>query len=194
MPWKEERQKQSGLLQKIVKVFTSIPGHLTVGEKEGILRIDVTTKSSPEDANKMLIEYCQQELNKNVTPNEFESQEAALAMDEIFETFFSMKLACYRRLTFPSPSSTTSPLSPGLFTGQFSAHGTEMILVQLGEEGTYLRGIKVTGDPNVPFNQVTFDVEDSRCLSIPQEDQASCKGVLDCQNYISYEVNADTVR
>ena len=184
-----------------MNVSTSTPGHPHVGEKEGILGISVTTYSGGnevfEDASKALIEYCQQELNKNIyitEPNEFEGQGLAqgspLVMKKLSQTFFSMEQAWYRRLTLPSPSSPTlpCPLSPGLFTGQYSAHGTEIVLVQLGMEGTYLRGIKITGDPNVPFNKVTFEVEDSRCLSIPQEDQASCQGVRDCQNWIGYEV------
>merc|ERR1712059_64263 len=39
-------------------------------------------------------------------------------------------------------------------------------------------GLKVTGDPNVPFNEVTFNLVDgANCLDMSLEDQATMDGV-----------------
>ena len=43
------------------------------------------------------------------------------------------------------------------------------------------QGVKVTGDPNVPFDKVTFEVDEERCLAIPLEFQRSCRRILQFQ-------------
>ena len=42
------------------------------------------------------------------------------------------------------------------------------------EDSAYLRGTKVTGDPNVPFDQTSFEVSRPECLDISLENQSSC--------------------
>ena len=54
----------------------------------------------------------------------------------------------------------------GLFKGDYGPHGVELIHLQAPHSGIKrLKGIKVNGDPNVPFNKITFEVDNDRCLN-----------------------------
>jgi len=67
------------------------------------------------------------------------------------------------------------PIRPGLFQGTYGAHGVELVHLQVyGGSLEGAQGIKVTGDPNVPFNEVTFRVLDGdNCLDLTDEEQIS---------------------
>ena len=54
----------------------------------------------------------------------------------------------------------------------YGSHGVELIHIQDGQ------GVKVTGDPNVPFNEVTFRVTHGDPIDIPLDLQASIEGVM----------------
>jgi len=52
-------------------------------------------------------------------------------------------------------------VQPGIFVGTYSTHGWEFIHVQFdgsNENNRILRGTKITGDPNVPAGQVSFEI------------------------------------
>nr|XP_058969121.1 F-box only protein 31-like [Pocillopora verrucosa] len=51
-------------------------------------------------------------------------------------------------------------LTPGVFKGTYSSHGVEMVMITI--EDQRIVATKLTGDPNVPAGQVTFDVDLSR--------------------------------
>ena len=85
-----------------------------------------------------------------------------------------------------------TPLAPGLFTGDYGGHGTEIIHLQLGGHGgTYLRGVKITGDPNVPAGEVTFEVTDPRCLDLTRQEQKSLSDIEKCDKFVNYEENME---
>ena len=60
-----------------------------------------------------------------------------------------------------------SSLTPGVFKGDYGGHGIELVHFRDGQ------AVKVTGDPNVPFNQVTFRVTGPQCLDLSLETQRS---------------------
>ena len=54
-----------------------------------------------------------------------------------------------------------------------------------------MRGVKVTGDPNVPFDKTTFEIDVPGCLDIPLEEQQSCGALeqfLHEPKYLDYQV------
>ena len=71
-----------------------------------------------------------------------------------------------------SGSSQLSSVKPGLFKGQYGAHGVELVHLKDGQV------IKVTGDPNVPFNQVTFRVTMKNKIVLPLEMQRDLDQII----------------
>jgi len=68
-----------------------------------------------------------------------------------------------------------TPIRPGLFQGTYGGHGMELVHLQVyGASLEGAQGVKITGDPNVPFNEVTFRIKDgSNCLNLTDEEQES---------------------
>jgi len=68
-----------------------------------------------------------------------------------------------------------TPIRPGLFQGTFGQHGIELVHLQIfGATLEGARGVKVTGDSNVPFNEVAFRITDGvNCLDLSEEEQDS---------------------
>ena len=82
------------------------------------------------------------------------------------------------RFSWPAVSST-SPIPPGIFQASYGPHGIELIRLEVpfnqSIKGT--RGVKVTGDPNIPFDKTTFEIDASGCLDIPLEQQGDCESL-----------------
>lgn len=83
----------------------------------------------------------------------------------------------YNRLRWPI-FKKTFPLEPGLFKGSYGAHGLELIMLRFEEteKDGYIqikaKGEKITGDPNVPANQVSFHANlDFPIFNLSLEDQ-----------------------
>ncbi len=68
------------------------------------------------------------------------------------------------------------PIRPGLFKGTYGSHGNELISLSFekSEDGGDLHkfvGVKVTGDPNVPFGKVSFEGSLDDYLELTAEEQ-----------------------
>ena len=174
-------KKKGGLKRLLYNFFTSEP--TTVGEKEGIMRIEVA-EGKEDNLHDAFEIYLKRELE--VVHSQLDEEEDYLELHRrrYRETLYSLCQAWYRRAPLtPSPPTPTTPpdnsevskpITPGLFVGQYSVHGSEFIRVEVLEDSAYLRGTKVTGDPNVPFDQVSFEVSRPECLDISLENQSSC--------------------
>jgi len=110
------------------------------------------------------------------------SQDSELALMKFVSLYHSRTMFSYKRLYLPRCHLNPirrCPLRPGLFKGSYGGHGVELVkLVQVVKGsmmGTY--GVKVTGDPNVPFNEVTFQILAEDCLSIPFDMQKTVNGI-----------------
>ena len=98
----------------------------------------------------------------------------------------------YRRFLIPAAQPAT-PMPPGLFKATYGPHGVELVMVEVPEEQSIggMRAVKITCDPNVPFDKVTFEMEDSRCLNLPLKAQESCQTILramEAPQYVDFQV------
>lgn len=171
-------KKEGGLKRLLYNFFTSEP--TTVGEKEGIMRIEVA-EGKEDKLHEAFEIYLKRELEVVHSQLEEDEEYLELLRRRYRETLYSLCQAWYRRLPLISTTNQFSedqmPINPGLFVGQYSVHGSEFVRVEvLGE--AYLRGTKVTGDPNVPFDQISFEVTTPECLDISLENQSSCDLLL----------------
>ena len=74
---------------------------------------------------------------------------------------------------FSSGCPTLAEIPAGVFQGDYGGHGIEFIHLRDGQ------GVKVTGDPNVPFNQVTFRTTSPARLNLTEKTQRSLSLVKD---------------
>jgi hypothetical protein len=94
-----------------------------------------------------------------------------LLLMRFVQTYHSRALYSYSKLDLFWPE-ITLPIRPGVFIGTYGAHGTEMINLTRHPSRPGTCGVKVTGDPNVPFGEISFHVgPEEQCLRIPREDQ-----------------------
>ena len=58
---------------------------------------------------------------------------------------------------------------------------------------TGTRGVKVTGDPNVPFDKITFEIIAPGCLDMSKEDQEDSRAIqrfMEEPRYTDFQVFA----
>ena len=89
-----------------------------------------------------------------------------------------------------SGSPQLASVAPGLFKAVYGGHGVELVHFQDGQ------GVKVTGDPDVPFNEMTFRVTCGLRISLPieiQSDSMVLKEVTE-KHFTRYTIpNVDSV-
>lgn len=78
--------------------------------------------------------------------------------------------------TFPCKRSGIV-IQPGLFTGTYSAHGLELIMLSYDDAKTKATATKVTGDPNVPAGKITFFCEMRNAIELTDDDQTTMNQV-----------------
>merc|ERR1711915_1151502 len=71
------------------------------------------------------------------------------------------------------------PIQSGTFIGSYGPHGTEVIELTVNRNIVGTVGRKLTGDPNVPFGKVTFELLQEECLNIPLDLQSSIQHLSD---------------
>lgn len=81
----------------------------------------------------------------------------------------------YKRLEWPM-SKAKEPIEPGLFKGTYGAHGIELIMLSF-EETNRVKATKITGDPNVPAQEVTFWVNLNFPLTLNCEEQQTIRNL-----------------
>ena len=87
-----------------------------------------------------------------------------------------MIIVIFNKINVAQTRNSEFPLSGGLFKGDYGSHGAEFILLDVPETGVKgVRGVKITGDLNVPFSETSFEVVDDRPLIIPEEAQKSLR-------------------
>lgn len=109
---------------------------------------------------------------------------------KFIQTYHSRALYSYRKLNLSWPSCPELPLQSGLFFGNYGSHGTEVIELNVTSLIAGTVGRKVTGDPNVPFGEISFRLHHEKCLNIPAEVQDSLVSLsefLDNPIYLDYQ-------
>lgn len=78
----------------------------------------------------------------------------------------------YKRVRLQAPLRGV-PIQPGIFKGTYGTHGLELIQIEYVDRCTKLRASKLSGDPNVPSGQVTFEVVLQYSMVLTLEQQSS---------------------
>ncbi|XP_077503945.1 F-box only protein 31-like [Amblyomma americanum] len=78
----------------------------------------------------------------------------------------------YKRVRLQAPL-TGVPIQPGIFKGTYGTHGVELIQIEYIDNCTKLRATKLSGDPNIPSGQVTFEVVLQYSMVLTAQQQAS---------------------
>ena len=166
-----------GIKRVLYNFFTVEPQ--SVGETDGILRI-LNDPQGDIKMEELFEKYVAEEVgvDMNVEGVHF-LQLFQLQIEKCRETFYSSTSAWYKRINHNFLNQHLKPLPEGLFKGDYGPHGVELIHVQVPATGIKgLKGIKVTGDPNVPFDKIAFEVDDERCLNMPTDAQQSCNSIF----------------
>ena len=71
------------------------------------------------------------------------------------------------------------PIRPGLFKGTYSSHGIEIINLLYEDDLKTITGRKVTGDPNVPCDKVSFQAYLDQAMHLTLEDKKSFERIRD---------------
>jgi len=188
---KAERSRQPQLER--FGIYNYCSGRVELSYEEGFLVISVKGEEEEEEATKEdFARYVREELeDDDLDPEEFLAFDQRLPVQRCREIFYNMSLAAFRRFSWPS-ASPTSPIPPGLFQASYGPHGIELIRLEVPLDNSIsgLRGIKVTGDPNVPFDKTTFEIDTPGCLDIPMEEQQSCAAIqmfMEEPRYIDFQ-------
>ena len=114
-----------------------------------------------------------------------------LLLMRFVQTYHSRALYSYSELNLSWPE-ITLPIRPGIFVGSYGPHGVEVINLTRDSSRPGTCGVKVTGDPNVPFGQVSFHIgSGEQCLRIPREDQENLPNLvsfLENPTFVQYQV------
>lgn len=116
-----------------------------------------------------------------------------LLLMRFVQTYHSRALYSYRRLELTWPESGPI-LKPGLFVGTYGPHGTEIIELTVTDSLIGTCGTKVTGDPNVPFGEISFRLCSDQCLNIPRENQETMDALvefLENPQYIEFQAGLE---
>ena len=108
---------------------------------------------------------------------------------EILTSCPRLSLMILEKIDVKSEGLEVFPIQGGLFKGDYGTHGVEFIRLDMpwvapmvwphrsGPKG--VKGVKVTGDPNVPFRHTSFKITDNRPLIIPKEAQTSFEALYE---------------
>jgi len=109
------------------------------------------------------------------------------------KAYLSRSLYFYKKLPM-NWAERKLPLKSGIFIASYGPHGTEVISLNVAETMKGSEGVKVTGDPNVPFGEITFRLTEDECLDVPldcQENTWLLEQFLMDPQYISYQEGLD---
>ena len=115
-----------------------------------------------------------------------------LLLMKFIQTYHARSLYTFNKLSLDWPSITVSTLSSGIFIGTYGPHGMEVINLTVTEPVAGTAGVKVTGDPNVPYGEVSFRITDSRCINVPLEEQDTVANIttfMQNPDYIDFQVH-----
>ena len=75
-----------------------------------------------------------------------------------------------------------------MILGTYGSHGIEIIAINY-PSAEVLEGIKITGDPNIPMNKVTFraDLKKAMILSKEEQKDADCESLISTMDLHSYQ-------
>jgi len=168
-----------------------VPDTQTIGETEGILRI-YNQPAEELEMGKLFEDYIASEVGTNIDIDGINFfQLFQLPIEKCRETFYANSSAWYKKLNAPSLGQVGNPIREGLFKGDYGPHGVELIHLQVPDSGVNgLTGLKVTGDPNVPFDKISFRVTESKCLNISHDAQRDCGSILQFHKepqYVDYQ-------
>jgi len=160
-----------------------------------------------DDYHQMLVRYINFETGKSLQTIQDFGHLGLLRELHLDLRKFNVKMNCRKILGFNRLQNISTllnsnpkqkPITPGIFKGTYGSHGIEII--EINYPSTYqIEGVKITGDPNIPMNKVTFraDLRDAIILSKEEQKEADCESLQSikefCQfQYIDFDSNQDS--
>ena len=164
--------------------------------------VQLNEDSTDERYNDLLLNFINFQLDINLT-NLHDLYDLGNAVQILYQYFekFSARINCRNVYAFQRLAPNVlqngakleeQPLPSGLFKGEYGGHGNEIIAVSYVESDGHskLQGLKITGDPNVPMDKVTFsaDLNKSIIMSAEAQRASSCDDLISGIEELSYQI------
>ncbi|XP_041453897.1 F-box only protein 31-like [Lytechinus variegatus] len=120
----------------------------------------------------------------NAEPGEFVIQNFDFHLDLLKMKYIKLReydSICTFKGLEPPKAIDNMPIQPGIFKGTYGGHGIELIYVTY--DGNRIKGIKISGDPNVPATKVSLEVhlDEPMVLDLAQQESIFALEELDLE-------------
>lgn len=147
---------------------------LEIGEDEFVFKCrDSKYHRHPNGKHQELRDWLLEEASVSLDMHQFPHSQELLLMKFLIMRQFEYGFAFqYRRVELQGRQAGV-PIQPGIFKGTYGTHGLELVQIEYFENCKKLRATKLSGDPNVPAGQVTFEVTLLYSMVLTAEQQSS---------------------
>ncbi|KAM7291709.1 F-box only protein 31-B [Ixodes scapularis] len=132
---------------------------------------DSSQHRHPSGKHQELRDWLHEEASVSLDMHQFPHSQELLLMKFLILRQYDYSFQ-YRRVRLQE-SPPGVPIRPGIFVGTYGTHGLELVQLEYLDGASKLRAVKLSGDPNVPCGQTTFEVVLQYGMELSLEQQAS---------------------